>query len=350
MREGTSGYTSPIRVDDIIRLRVAERYKPSTPFVFVDIFEGTIQTITSEYGSKNTTVLQCRGHIDEAGYTLIEEAKTYTSATDATDILSYFVGKYNRRLEYNSLYADTGITFPEYSTTAYQTYLSDVFMEAEKNSGNSWFIDCIPVYDINKNLDTVYLSWSPLPTKPTTSYKIIEGTARYISSSFAASIEDMITYYRVLGDTPADTSTAVGTAVTRNAQYSGSYSNTSMEAVYGKRGLVDTFTWLRSNTQCSTVAVGVGPYKSTVVIAGTAKLIGTPQAHKGDLVTVKLKSTDVNGAAINANFTVFRVSRTGNGTDFTTSLDLGKIVKNAYDYIGQVSKTVKVVKKNQCKG
>ena len=422
---GAIGYVSPARVDDIIRLQVAERYKPSTPFVWVDIFEGTVISIDVEDGTKNTSVLNCRGHIDEASWTLIEETKAYTSATDAITLLDYFVDKYKRRLEYNALYADGGVTFLDYDTTAYQTFMSDLFAEAEKNSGHTYFMDVIPVYDENQNLSNVNLSWSKLPTVPTTSYKIVRGTSRYISSKFASSIEELVTYYRVLGDTPPATTpdvhvnapwsdsfsgttsasvastgnntiasagtvvingpgtytvnvsgtknisvagsdssipysgnvggnaqqTILGSAVSPNGQYTGAAINQTMiDQGYGKRGLVETFTWLKSNNQCLAIATGVLADIDHPVLAGSATIIGTPQARKGDLVTVKLSATEINGATIDGTFTVYRVAHSGNSSGFTTNVDLGRVVRDAYDYIGKISQTVKTVKKNQCRG
>jgi hypothetical protein len=451
----TSGYTSPFKVDDIIRLQVYTKMSPREKTVWQEIFSGRIRSIKGTYGSKNTTEIFAVGHLEEAEWSLIEEDYTYSTNIDATDILNrlYNVAKttdspartgYKRIVTFDHSYALDGIKIPAYSTTKDQTHVSDVFGEIEKISGSDWYIDCFPVYDIDQNLAEVFLTWSPFPSTQTENYKIIEGTERFIECDFESSIEELVTYYKVSGDTPASKTPAVssknsncdlsasftgsshgsvscsfsgsvdidhghsmgtssGTALTNLAGGTGSFltgasvtgysssnrsvsgsgstssftpsgsvsssltidpltivptpqlsgkkaTDTSLITKYGKRSLIETFTWIKSSAQCQAIADGVISDRGTAQKSGSVKLILTPAAHIGDLVYTKLPSVEVDGAAIDGKFTVFKVQHNINQNSAITTLDLGRVVKTAYDYIGMVAKVAKTTKKNFCKG
>lgn len=291
MTSSVTGYISPIRAGDIIRLQAAERYDTDTYFIYTDLFEGTIESLESQDGTKNTSVLNCKGHINEMAYTIIEEDKKYTSITDATTIISYFVGKYKFRLVYNSLYARTGVSFPEYSTTAYQTFLSDVFSEAEKCSGCKYFIDVVPVYDDDFNLSKVYLTWQPFPTTPTEAYKIIRGTARYISSNFKMSIEELLTYYRVYGDTPQGTTpdVHVNAPLTATASTSGNCSITSTGTLSIPSGVLG-----------ANISIGAVPFNGTIYVTGSRNisLSGSDTVNSSGSVSGHAIQTIAGGSVI----------------------------------------------------
>jgi hypothetical protein len=453
----TSGYTSPFKVDDIIRLQVYTKMNTNEKTVWEELFSGRIRSIKGTYGSKNTTEIFAVGHLEEAEWSLIEEDYTYSSNIDATDILNrlYNVAKttdspamtgYKRVITFDHAYALDGIKIPEYSTKKDQTHVSDVFSEIEKISGSDWYIDCFPVYDIDQNLADIFLTWSPFPSTPTENYKIIEGTERFIECDFESSIEELVTFYKVSGDTPASKTPTVkssgtgkncdisagftgsshdglscsfsgsvdidhghgmgnssssalvnlaggtasfltgasvtgysssGKAVTGSGSTgkftpSGSVSpsltidpltvvptpqlsgkkatDTSLIGKYGKRSLIETFTWIKSSAQCQAIADGIISDRGMAQKSGTVKIILTPAAHIGDLVYTKLPSVEVDGASINENFTVFKVQHSISQNSAITTLDLGRVVKTAYDYIGLVAKVAKTCKKNFCKG
>jgi hypothetical protein len=330
---GTSGYMSPIRTDDIIRVQVSTKMNPLERTVWEDLFEGTIQEIEGTYGNKNTTSLHCVGHMEEAEWTDIEETKAWTSSVDARAVFEYFLStkSYKRRLTYNAGYATAGITFTNYSTTVNQNTLADVINDMEKYSGKTYRAFAVPTYDSAGNLSTVYFSWRPLDTAVADKYKVIEGTSRYISSTFASSIEDLVTRLTVVGSTANS--------------YKYTASNATAIAALGKRSKTDTYSWITSTAGCTTIATNVLASIDDPEVVGTATIIGTPSAHPGDLVYCKSPSQEVNGATINSNMTVFRVSHRF-GDAFTTSLNLGSIKKDAYDYIGKFSKEIKTCKKN----
>jgi hypothetical protein len=124
----------------------------------------------------------------------------------------------------------------------------------------------------------------------------------------------------------------------------------SLITQYGKRSLIETFTWIKSSAQCQAIADGVISDRGVAQKSGTVKLILTPAAHIGDLVYTKLPSVEVNGSSIDEKFTVFKVQHSIGQNSAVTTLDLGRVVKTAYDYIGLVAKVAKTCKKNFCKG
>lgn len=438
---GTSGFTSPIRADDIVRLQVAIKTKPNQSTVWQDLFSGRIQSIQGTYGNKNTTQLNCVGHIEEADYTFVEADKAYATATDAQTIIGYFINLYKRKLVCDSVYVKSGISIPAYNAVAWQTNIADVFQEMEKMSGADWFIDCLPTYDSNGNFVNAYVTWQPFSNVVTDEYKIIEGTDRFISADFESSIEDLITYYRCYGDNNVDTVnqfTVAGNATQSNAGLTGTaghptgtisqsdtgshghsltvtkdangfvtnvslanntvdisasvsgselnytpagstditaaYSNTMSGAgakiattrglqykgfretvaalitQYGKRAKVETFTWIKTDTQCDAIANGIITDRGKSQKSGTITILGTPACHVGDLVYIKLPSVEVDGEAIIGTYTVYRVQHNITSQGFVTILDVGRATKDAYDYVGMVSKVAKTSHKNFCKG
>lgn len=335
----TSSYISQVRFDDIVRLQVSVKYNPNQKTVWQDIFSGRIMDMYSEYGTSNNIKLYCQGHEVEAETALIEETKAYTSLTNARDVLKYFAQTkgYLSRLAYSDSYASSDISFPTYDSTANQTYMSDLFSDMEKVAGYDYQIRPIPTYSAG-NLSTVYIGWSKFSQVPSTQYKVIEGTPRLLKADFSIEGKGVRTAYRVNGDTPSG-----------GTQYTGYSEDATLKALYGKRTDVDTQNWVKSNTLCASIAAGILGEIKTPVVSGQVDLLGTPEAQIGDLVTCKIPSIDLNGASIDDDFTVYRVQHTINQNDFYTSLDLEKVRKDAYDYIGQISKTVNKCKKNQVK-
>jgi hypothetical protein len=203
----------------------------------------------------------------------------------------------------------------------------------EKYSGYTYRASALPTYDVNRHLNGLNLVWKPLSTVATDKYKVIEGTSRYISSNFSSSIEDLKTQYTVNGSTSGGIwSTAL---------------NVDQIAKYGKRAQVETYNWINSTAQCMKISDACLKDLYTPHLSGTATLIGTPLATVGDLVYCKSPSQEIEGSSIDTNLTVYKVSHNISADGkFTTSLDLGRIYKTAYDYIGYVAKTATVAKKN----
>jgi len=335
-RGSTSSYVSQVRFDDIVRLQVSIKYNPNQRTVWQDIFQGRIVDINAEFGTNNNVQLYCLGHEADAETALIEETKAYTSATDARDLLSYF-SKYLSRLEYSASYADAGVSLPTYDTTAHQTYVADLFSDMEKVSGFDWAIKTVPTYS-NGNLDKVYLQWKPFPTVPVQQYKVIEGTSRLLNADFSSSGKKVRTAFRMFGESPSG-----------GTQYTGYAEDAALVARYGKRTATETQTWIKSNSLCASIASGVLSGLKTPEVSGQVVLLGTPDAQTCDLVYCKIPSEDLNGEQVNRNFHVYRVQHNITENDFYTTLDVGELRNDFYDYIGQVAKTANICRKNQVK-
>jgi hypothetical protein len=230
-RAGTRGYVSPIATDDHIRLQVAITYNPTQKKVWTDIFQGTVQEIESVYGASNVSNLHCVGYLDEARWTMVDNALDITTLYDAVDIFSWVLNTqaYKRYLTFSDVYLTRGITFSTYNTSVNQAFFADILSDMEEYSGFRYRASAVPIYDAKHNLSTVYLSWKPLSTVVTDKYKIIEGTSRYISSEFSVTIEDLITYIKIIGESTVNgiwSQDADAAAITR----------------YGKRSRIDI--WL----------------------------------------------------------------------------------------------------------
>lgn len=337
--EGTKTYIQPIAVDDHIRLQVSIRYSTDQRIVWKDIFQGTIQSIDSAYGSTNVTKLHCVGYMDEVVWSAIQIDFSWGAGSDACDYLGTMIGlNYNRRLIWDPSYGTTGVIISEYEIKNNQTFVSDIISDMEKMSGYKYRAFAVPVYDNGNNISAVYLSWRPLSTTVTDKYKIIEGNSRYINSEFSSTIEELVTRYVVIGSSTSEPP-ILYTAV-----------DSTQEARYGTRTKVDTFNWIKTNGRCQMTATGCLNDLKLPHLSGTATIIGTPEAKVGDLVYCNSPSQEISGTRINTNMTVYRVKHdiSENGP-YTTSIDLGRIYKTEYDYIGKIVKTVHNNKRNSVK-
>ncbi|MFA6769035.1 MAG: hypothetical protein WCR86_11520, partial [Parabacteroides sp.] len=232
-------------------------------------------------------------------------------------------------------YVQTGLTVEEYNVVAKQNFVIDAFEEMETVSGSKNIIGVKPVYNSSGSLLTCYLTWKPLSTTPTARYSVIEGTPRLISATFDIVGEDVFTFQYVKG----------GTDDSGN-QYVGSQGYTNSE--YGARYKINTFTWVESSALCAAIAGGLLSDSKEPYVAGQVVLEGTPAAKLGDLVTVSIPSLEVKGAQIDGTYTVYRVSHALSPEGYRTTLDLGRIKKNEWDYIAQnLTRIAKIAYKNQ---
>lgn len=314
---------SIIEYDDIIRLRAAERFNVLERQVWVDLFEGRVQNQSKNFGTDVNMTLTCVGHITEAKDKLLVANHSYTNI-DATSILHGLVSTRLERIIYDTNYTESGITVSEYSIAAQQSYLFDVFQEMEKVSGYKWMIDVAPKYFSGGNLEKCCLVWKPLATTATKQYAAIEGTPRLISATFDVVGEDVKNYRYVRGGTDTD-----------NNQYSSSASDADSISEYGERDRIDTYSWVKSTARCAQLASGLLTDSKLPYVAGEIVLEGTLDAHKGDLVTVKIPSLAIKNTEINGDYTVSSVKQNFTGSAFTTTLNVGRIKKTEYDYINQ---------------
>lgn len=328
---------SQIEFDDIVRLQVSERFHINESYVWEDIFEGRVENQSKELSDNYLISLSCIGHIQEAFYKNIP-TNTVWSNKDASVIL-HDLDIYVDRIDYNSSYIDPGLIVQDYNLQVDKNNVVDAYKEMETLSGYKRMIDVVPAYNTSGSLQICHLKWKPLSTTVTPRYAVYEYTPRLISASFDIVGEDVANYRHVLGDTDSG-----------GNQYVGSIGDSTSVSLYGRRDKVDTFTWIRTNGLCTKIAEGLLQDSKVPYVAGTVVLEGTSSAQVGDLVSVKIPSLEVKGIEINGNYTVYRVVRTLSENGYTTTLDLGRIKKTAYDYIAyNITKTVKTAYKNQAK-
>lgn len=332
-RKGVSGYKIPIFSDDFVRLQVSQRMNFTSNWtIWQDIFVGQIQSVSPTFGQKNSITLHCAGMIDEATWTAIKEDKTWSSSVDAQTVFQYFISTkgYHRYLTYDSSYCLSGATVPSYNSSLNQTNLSDVITSMEEQSGYLYRASTTTIFDSNSNVDTVYFTWRPLSTVTTDKYVIDERTSRYISSDFSSSLEELRNREVVIGA----------------SSVSGSASDSGSIASYGERTRVDTLNSITSTYQCNNKASKIVNYSKLPAIYGSATLILTPEARPGDLVPCYVPSQEVDGGIVNTVLPVYRVRHSIANNAATTSVDVGRLNKDAYDYLGLISRNVKILNNN----
>jgi hypothetical protein len=337
-RKGTSGYATPIKADDFVRLQVSTQITPRKWTIWQDLFVGQIQSAHSVFGDKNTLNLHCVGFMDEVNWSAVNTHE-WAVETDARAVFQYYLSTansgngYRRYLTYNANYCLSGATVPSFNTNINQTFMAEVVNSMEEQSGYTYRASAVPVFDSGGNVDTVYLSWKPLSSTVTSKYAVIENTSRVISSEFASSIEELRNRDVMIGSSASGAISTVVDSTSKNQ--------------YGERTRIDTLNWINTVSQCNNTATKIVGYAKNPPIYGSATLILTPNAHPGDLVYCKAPSQEVNGETIDQNLIVYRVRHDFPGN--TTTLDLGRVNLDAYDYIGMMRKELKNLKNNIAK-
>lgn len=320
----TSGYISPLKVDYIVRLQTSITFSRSEKTVWSDIFEGRINAISSPFGDRNTTTLECVGHIYETTYTLIEKNYNFNGNIDAVSLLDYVINTdgYLDRLTYTRATDKThyGVTLTDYTVKRDQRYIHDLISDLEKIGQHQYYAGVKTVYNTSGTLTQVFLTWLKFPSTVTQKYKVIEGTHRLLDASFESTTEDMWNAVRVYGDTYQVTSG--DPPVTTDKQYTASAYDSVYIASYGRRMRVETVTGMTTNNQCAQLAIGLVQVSKLPYVVGEVTIFGTSYAKVGDLVYVKIPSLEINGASIDGNYRVVKVTHNISQNTFTTKLQL----------------------------
>ena len=323
---GTTDFISNIKFDNVVRLQVSVRYSPVETPVWYDIFEGRIIAIQAQYGTANTANLLCVGHENEAGYTLLDEAKVWSTATDLKDILLHYDGFGVR--ERIKLFGDTNTGLScQYATKQGQKYMKDLFSDCEQIAGFKWFFGHEVYYDANGFLSGVQVRFQPFATKVTNNYKAIQGTPRFLSANFETDGKDVHTRVIEYGQTPSTGSQFIGTA-----------SDTTNIAKYGTRTLVNTDTGLTSSALCASFATSVLPYVKDPRTSGSIELLGTPNARVGDLMHCDIAMIDLNGDPVYGDYSVMKVHHSIAYNSYTTTVDVGKAQSDITDYVAEFAR------------
>lgn len=317
---GTAGYISPIRVGDIIRLQVNVRYSESEKSVWEDLYEGRIEEIESEFSvNGNSTFLACVGHSEEVEYSLVTADYSASAATTGT-MLEALRALYLDRLSAGQIDMTGSTAITSYNVKGKTKYMADVIRQLEQLEGYIYRFHSVRTYDADDNLSTVYASWQPLTSTVSSNLKIIEGTPRFISANFTSSIKSLVNDVTIFGAT--GTPQKVGTA-----------SDATSKTAYDSRYYVETDQSLATDALCSDIAAEILARFKDPIISGRARVTGEVHVEPGDLVYCKIPSLEVNGASIDGNYRVRRVSHSISADAWVTDLDLGEIQLSASDVI-----------------
>lgn len=347
----TSGYISPLKVDDIVRLQVSVTFSRGEKTVWSDIFEGRILTISSPFGQSNTTTLDCVGHIYETAYTLLERSYNFVNNIDVVSMLDYICNTcpdvtYLDRITYTKTSATThyGVICTDYTIKKDQRYFHDLLADFEKIGEHGYYAGVKTAYNSYGTLTAVYLTWMQFSSAVTTKYKVIEGTHRLIDASFDATAEDMWNRVRVYGDTYQESNGATP-PVMIDKQYSGIAYDTAMMNQYGRRMKSETVTGIAAGTACAQLANGLVQVSKNPYVIGEVTIFGTSYAKVGDLVYVRIPSLEINGASIEGNYRVVKVTHNVSQNTYTTKLQFGKLKNDVADYISLTKRWTRV---NNC--
>ena len=320
---GTAGYVSPIRADDIIRLQANVRYSESEKSIWEDLYEGRIIEIGSGFKvDNNSTVLGCKGHSNEMVYTLITADYSASAATTGA-MLEALRALYSNRLSAGQIDTAGSTAITSYNVKGKTKYMVDVIRHMEQLESYTYRFHTVRTYDSDGDLSTVYASWQALTSVVSSNLKIIEGTPRFISADFSSSIASLVNDVTVYG--------AEGTP-----QKEGAASDATSIAAYGKRSYVETDTTLATDVICGAIAEEIKERLKDPIVSGSATVMGEVHVEPGDLVYCKIPSLEINGASIDGNYRVRRVSHSINADGWTTSLDLGEIQLSASDIIASI--------------
>ncbi len=314
---GTSAYISPIRFDNPVRLQANVTYSADELPVWIDFFEGRIQDIYTAYGRDNVTMLMCKGHSNEAVYTLIRANESYSSASTGS-ILNDVVTDYLNRVTPGSF--EAGTTLTDYNIKKDQKYVSDVIHEIERLEGYDYRFYTETSYTSNGLLDSVTANWSEFSSTPTEQYKVIEGTTRLISADFKSGGDAVYNFAVIYGQQTSP-------------QKVGSASDTTSISNYDHRYYITSSTGLTSNQLCSDIAAAIVDKYSEPLVTGRVQILFTPEARPGDYVYCKVPSLEVNGQSIDGNYRVVRVQHSGSATGITTTLDLESLIIDPVDIL-----------------
>lgn len=318
---GTSGYMSPVRVDDIIRLQANVRTTSDEKSVWQDIFEGRIMKIESRFGRDNPTVLYCRGHGEEILYRTVFGTPDYVGDGDTTGtIIDELTTAYLSRLtDASPSLIDTAgsTTLTNYNIQEDTKYIIDAVKQLEVLESYGYIFSVVPTYDSSDDLSAVYVSWQAVPATALEQVQIREGTPRLIDATFSYSIEQLVEDVTVYG--------AQGTPQKFGTSIDGS-------PAYGTRYHVETDLSLATNQLCSDLADAIRAQYGGMTI-GNAKILGDPNIKVGDLIYCRIPSMELNGSTIDGNYRCRRVSHQISTENWFTYVDLGELDISTWDFI-----------------
>ena len=319
---GTSGFTSPIRIHDIVRLQASTRVNSSSKKVWRDIFEGRVSKQSSEFTTNgNNTVIPCKGHDETYLYRAI--AADYSASSTRTGaILQSLLGSYvDTIIDDTPSQIDTTASsvLTSYNIKQDSKYMADIVKDLQKLEGWGYILKAVTEYDSDNKLSAVYASWQPINPVVSTKVQAIEGTRGFIESSgFDVSAQKLVNDITQYGASGAPQK--VGTA-----------SDATSQTAYDKRHHIGVDTTLATDALCGDFATIVKDRFKDPLVKGSVTLQGTPNVNEGDLIYTKIPSLELDGASIDENLRVLRVSQRFDAGGWDTTLDLGDPITSPVD-------------------
>ena len=309
--EGTSGFISPIRVDDIIRLQVNETWDTEEKSVWIDLFEGRIMSIDTVWNGGNTTTLTCRGHDEECLYTAVDAAVSRTSEKTGVT-LDYLFDTFTSRIT-GETYVDKTLstTQTNYNIAADSKYLGDAISELETLEDLSYIFKTVPAYDSENNLSGVEPYWQPVPTGCPIS--AIENTHRLINAKFKSSASNLVNDVTIYGD-----------------GVSGTYADATSKTTYNDRYHTYTDTSITAAAQCTALATAIVTKYKDPLVSGTITMMGSI-LDVGDYIYCRIPSLEVDGSTIDGSYRVRRVTHSISSAGWLTSIDVGDVKRGTSD-------------------
>lgn len=295
-------YMSPIATGDQIKLQVAIFSLSSTQSTnWLTLFEGRIYRIDSSFGSSRVTTYSCKGFDGQTQYRLCTSDKTYSGAAIST-IMSDICNSF---LSYMNGISDAGTTtLASYNVNMNTKYVADVLRELESLNFYTHRIRQYTEYN-GDVLSGAWMYLQVLPSSARSGTGVIEGSRRFISAQFS---KDESTIYNSI-------------AVYGSSTYAGAASSGAAD-----RHKVVKDATLDTTALCQAAAAALLAKYQNVSVQGSAVILGDPFIMPGDLMPCYLPSLYINGAIINADYRVSRVSHNISVSGWNTSLGLGDII------------------------
>ncbi|MCK5431408.1 MAG: hypothetical protein KAJ03_01625 [Gammaproteobacteria bacterium] len=333
----TAAFTSALREGDIIRLQTNPRILSGEANVWLDVFEGRISKIESDFNiGGNNTKLVCRGHDEEFLKALVTADKSYSSQRTGfilKDLMTTYLAKITDASP-SLIDTTTSTVVTSYNIKKHGKYFVDPVKDMEDLEAFGYRISVVPTYASDGTLSAVYLSYQPVQSTASTLLQIIEGTTRLISANFYDSGVERVNHVVVYGQQGAP-------------QKIGEVNDVPNQTSTGKiMSRVVTDTTLTTDALCTSLAQAALDEWLTGTTGGSVQISFSPYITPGMLVYVRIPSLEINGVTIDGNYRVRKVSHRMSVGGATTTLQLGDPVKSNADVIASFHKSNRVNNSN----
>lgn len=314
----SSDFYTRVTADNIVRHQVKinnDNWK--------DVFEGRIMEVRQPFSaSRMNRTLFCRGHAEE----LIMRMPTadYNGSTVTTgDVLTSLFGSYLTRLSIGTIDTSNSTEMADYVVEKHTKYLSDVLVEMQQVEANGYCLRTNTSYNSDGTLSAVTLDWEPRKIMDTP--RAISGTKRASSAEFVHDISGLVNTITVYGDAVSSTATD-SASVTR----------------YGTRELSFSDMSATTENQCSTIAAALLTNSKNPITKGIVSMNGSAKLDEGDLMYCKFPEIHLDGAVINGNYQIKRVTDRINSSGWEQNVEVGRRYSNTSELLTILDKRLRL--------